>query len=105
MYIVPFELKCFDISDPHLWQFGISLTGARCTESATPQALTKEHALLRDSPVLSAKAAKNAVEAAGMMEGHKRDAFTLVKFLAQLEDEVEVSGVQTSCPRSGRRSP
>ena len=29
------------------------------------------------------------------MEGHKRDAFALVEFLAQLEDEVEVSGVQT----------
>ena len=30
-----------------------------------------------------------------MIEGHKRDAFALVEFLAQLEDEVEVGGVQT----------
>ena len=30
-----------------------------------------------------------------MIEGNKRDAFALIEFLAQLEDEVEVGGVQT----------
>jgi Xaa-Pro aminopeptidase len=41
-----------------------------------------------DSPVVAAKAIKNAAELAGMREAHLRDAVALCDFLSWLEDEV-----------------
>lgn len=41
-----------------------------------------------ESPVVAAKAIKNAAELAGMVEAHLRDAVAICDFIAWLEDEV-----------------
>jgi hypothetical protein len=69
------------------------LSAAASTDAAPPAAAAATAAVVSlESPVVAAKAIKNAAELEGMKEAHLRDAVAICDFLCWLEEEVRPRG-------------